>query len=242
MMRRGPEPRAGTNMAKTKLRDLDPELTEPVKRLLMRGGEREELAQLLVKHGHLEDRAADMADDLDAEFQDQLRSGQSGAGDDAKPERIAGVQYCSACEAKIAEGDKFCDACGAKVLDDVDEFHFRSNIEPAMKKGAQWIGAVAILYVLGGILMYAMNEDTTVLAFNLVLAAIQAGLWQWAKRSLLPAAIAALVLFVTVHLASAVIEPESIIRGIFIKVVFLVVLARAIQAGLEARKLRRAGA
>ena len=130
----------------------------------------------------------------------------------------------------------------AKALDGVDREWDRTQIEPQLEKGRKWIGAVAILYVLGGLMFFFLTQNTMVLVVNLVLAGIQAGLWLWAKQNLLPAAVTALVLFVTVHLASAVVDPSSLFQGIIVKVIFIVVLAQTIRTALEARALRGANA
>ena len=64
-----------------------------------------------------------------------------------------------------------------------------------------------------------------------------AGLWVWAKKSLLPAILVALAVFVTVHVASAIIDPKTIVQGIIIKIVALVALTRGVKAALAARRL-----
>ncbi len=146
---------------------------------------------------------------------------------------------CRKCGSVMSRKDRFCDSCGARWLSAEQQRHYRTKIEPAMQRGAKWIGVMGILYVFGGIVYYAMAEDPLVLVVNLVLAAIHAGLWHWAKRSLLPAAVSALVLFVTVHLLNAVMDPATLVQGVVVKVIFLVALARAMTAGLEARRLER---
>lgn len=148
-------------------------------------------------------------------------------------------RYCIACDAELPEDDRFCEACGAAVLSESDEDRYRQQIEPALAKGRKWIAIVGALYIPGGLLFYATTEDPLVLWINFALALIHAGLWHWAKTNLLPAALTALVIFVTLHLADAVVDPSMLLRGVIIKVVFIVVLARAVSAGMEARRLRR---
>ncbi|MCA9621033.1 MAG: hypothetical protein KC731_18550 [Myxococcales bacterium] len=155
---------------------------------------------------------------------------------------VGGQEACRACGDALAVDAKFCDGCGARVLSDEEHYELTQRLEPQMAKGRTWIGAIAILYVLGGVVLYLMNEEISVLVVNFVLAAIQAGLWLWSKRSLLPAAITALVLYVSIQLLNAVLEPESIARGMLVKILFLLALGRAIQAGIEARRLTGARA
>ncbi|MEZ4444934.1 MAG: hypothetical protein R3B72_38025 [Polyangiaceae bacterium] len=184
------------------------------------------------------------ARDLDDAYQKELRfrvmdDGMSG---ERQQPAVGGQEACRACGDALAVDAKFCDGCGARVLSDEEHYELTQRLEPQMAKGRTWIGAIAILYVLGGVVLYLMNEEISVLVVNFVLAAIQAGLWLWSKRSLLPAAITALVLYVSIQLLNAVLEPESIARGMLVKVLFLLALGRAIQAGLEARRLTGARA
>ena len=50
-----------------------------------------------------------------------------------------------------------------------------------------------------------------------------------------------LVVFVTLHLVEAVMDPTSIIRGILIKIIVIVLLVSAIQAGIKYRRLQGHG-
>ena len=148
---------------------------------------------------------------------------------------------CGACGETLTKGDRFCDACGAVVMSDDEDSRYRREIEPALAKGRKWIAIVGVMYVFGGLVFYATTEEPLVLWINLALAAIHGGLWHWGKSNLLPAAISALVLFISVHLLNAVLDPTTIAQGILIKGIFIVVLARAVSAGLEARRLQRGG-
>jgi hypothetical protein len=81
------------------------------------------------------------------------------------------------------------------------------------------------------------REPWQVLGLNVFLAAVMLGLWVWAKRALLPAIITALGIYVTVIVASALLDPKTIAQGIFIKIIVIAALARGVQSALAARKL-----
>lgn len=83
------------------------------------------------------------------------------------------------------------------------------------------------------------RESLQVLALNLVLGAIMVGLWFWSKRAALSAIIAALAVFVTVHVANALVDPASLVQGLFIKIIGTVVLVRGVRAALEARRIEQ---
>lgn len=74
------------------------------------------------------------------------------------------------------------------------------------------------------------------LLVNLVLGGIYLGLWRWAKANPFMAALTALILFISVHVISAVVEPKTLVQGVLIKVLFIVALVRAVKAGAEARR------
>lgn len=84
------------------------------------------------------------------------------------------------------------------------------------------------------------REPLQILALNWVLAAIMAGLWVWAKRAALPAIIAALAVFVTVHVANALVDPTTVVQGLAMKIIGTVILVRGVRAGLEARRIEQA--
>jgi hypothetical protein len=75
------------------------------------------------------------------------------------------------------------------------------------------------------------------LAINIALGALYMVLWWWAKRKPLPAAVIALLLFVTTHVINAVMQPESLAQGILVKILFTLALVRAITAANEERNL-----
>jgi hypothetical protein len=191
--------------------------------MLRAGKTPEEVAGALVKKGLSQKQAERIASRADDAVQAEISG---------RPARV-----CVQCGERVSRRAQFCDACGAKQPDEHDREFYRTQLEPNLVKGRKWIGAVAILYALGGIAFFLLTENPAVLIINLVLAAVQTGLWYWAKTNLLAAAVTALAIFVTVHLASAIIEPSSIFQGIVIKVVFVMVLAQTIRTAMEARSV-----
>lgn len=87
----------------------------------------------------------------------------------------------------------------------------------------------------------ALDHDrgmvTMLLVVNIALAVIYFGLWIWAKRNPYLAALIALLLFLTVIVVSAVIEPKSLAQGVLLKILFIMALARAVKAGADERRL-----
>jgi hypothetical protein len=150
---------------------------------------------------------------------------------------------CTQCNASNDSRSKFCAQCSAPLKD----YEFDLLHAPALREGRKWMGWVAVLYVIGGVLFAAITASgqgagpaIAVLALNLVLAATQGGLWWWAKRATFAAAVTSLALYVTVILIEAVFDPASLVRGWLIKIVFITALVKAIRAGLTVRRARLA--
>ena len=113
--------------------------------------------------------------------------------------------------------------------------------------------AVAIIQTLVGLLMFFVvkaqvaNDPTLEIdpVFFIVLGGVAAifwGLWFWARKNPLPAAIVGLVLFLTLWFVDILVDPTQIARGIIVKIIVIAVLVKAIKAGAQHRKLMQQGA
>lgn len=149
------------------------------------------------------------------------------------------MNTCPKCGAEVAIADQYCGSCGA-------DMHLELQIDamytPALETARKWIFAVGIIYVVSALLMGAMSGDMTnelLWGPTIALFVCHLGLWWWAKTQPFPAAVVALVLFVTVQGINAALDPETIYQGLIVKVLFLVALIKAVQAGSQANRLRR---
>lgn len=145
---------------------------------------------------------------------------------------------------RIVEGDAVAGTSAGRSLQE-------EELRKQAKRAAGALLAVAILqWVFGAILLFAGQAASGRLGggveLNPIVYAVVFGigviffvLFLWARRNPLPAAITGLVLFVSVHLLDAVADPSALVRGIIVKIIIVVVLARAIAAGVRHRKLRQ---
>jgi hypothetical protein len=192
---------------------------------------------------------------------------------------------CGACQKPLHSGDEFCASCGAAVTaaqvealrgqlaaTSVEYFWYSKQAKSAEKT----IGAVAVLFLLGGVVFFFMTSASThkaleefagleaseplartvegattvgelrsllerepwqVLGLNLFLAAVMAGLWQWSKRAVLPAAICALGIYAAVIVGSAVVDPPSVIKGLIVKIAVTVALVKSVKSAYAARRI-----
>jgi uncharacterized membrane protein YiaA len=77
------------------------------------------------------------------------------------------------------------------------------------------------------------------MAVLVALGVIYIGLWWWAQTNAFAAALIALLLFVTVMLVSALIDPVSLVKGIIIKIVIIGALSSAVSSGYRQRAQQR---
>lgn len=145
---------------------------------------------------------------------------------------------CGACGAPLVQGAQFCEKCGAdqgQVSMDRDVAHMLHAGK--MRSASQSLVWVAGLMVLGQLFVFGMGggEDVLGLVVGLGIAALFFGFWRWSKRQPLAATASALGVFVTLHVANAVLDPATIAQGLIVKIVILVVLVRGVRAGVILR-------
>jgi len=149
---------------------------------------------------------------------------------------------CMRCHALMGNDDRFCPSCGA---DREVEWQVAAIEMTKMSQARKWILGIGIWYLVSHLLLIViLGPQATALMKKLLLITgsglclVHVGLWLWAKRAPLAAAVVSLVLFVTLHSINAALDPSSIYKGIIIKVLFVAVLVKAIQAGYEVHRLR----
>ena len=116
--------------------------------------------------------------------------------------------------------------------------------EKSLKNARIWLYVIAAIQVVFGIVQYAITDDKEI---GLVVAIVEAGigvlfflfaLWSYKKPA--TAFMTALVTFVVIHVASAIIEPSQIYKGIILKVLVIVALVKGFNNAREVEKLKEA--
>lgn len=149
---------------------------------------------------------------------------------------------CPACSATHPEEAQKCPSCGHDRALELELAAFQG---PALARARRWILIIGIIYAASGFLFYMAlgkqaDEATRqfVLLSNLALGGVHLGLYFWARQSPFPAAIAALSLFLLLQVATMILQPGNMFSGIILKVIFFVILLKAVSAGLEAQRRR----
>lgn len=169
-------------------------------------------------------------------------------------ENEGGAAFCESCgkalpraatSPRVVGGDAVATSAAGQRL-------VSSELEATTKRAATALMWVAILQtVLGPVVLmvqksqaeknappgmvYEVQPIAYVIIFGI--AAAFWGLFFWARRSPLPAAIVGLILFVTLHLVDAVADPTTLMRGWLMKIIVIAILSKAISAGLKHRRL-----
>lgn len=153
------------------------------------------------------------------------------------------IMQCSLCETSLGDGSVFCSNCGypergtekekavyhaSKVMKKNKHFDAEKKIKSARNT----------LYVMGGFFfLYSMfyyfnGNDLAVLTTNLILAISYFVLGYWSIKKPLAALLLGLLLYSTVVIISAIVEPASLISGILWKVLIIAYLGKGIYSAL----------
>jgi hypothetical protein len=167
------------------------------------------------------------------------------------------MSLCPHCGVTVESTAAFCPSCGKavstgttgpRIVEREDLASTRAGLElqaegllQESRKAFVCLLIVGILqFVAAGILLAielpGLERISAVLG---IIGLVFLGLAFWARRSPLPAAITGLVILLTLWALDAVVDPASAAQGIVLKLIIVVVLGRAIQAGLRHRKLLR---
>jgi hypothetical protein len=152
------------------------------------------------------------------------------------------IEGCPRCKAPMGPSEQFCQACGG---DRDAELKILGLELSSLASARKWILGIGFWYVVSAFLELAMVQGRVdphardlVLGISFGLCGAHVLLYLWAKKQPFPATVVALVLFITLQLFLATQDPSSIYKGILIKIVFVVVLVKAVQAGYEVHRLR----
>src|ERR1700749_5153003 len=121
---------------------------------------------------------------------------------------LAPVAFCVHCQNVNPIELQFCEQCGSPLRNaEFDMVH-----SAALKDARKWIGRVALIYLLSGLLIgavfWASDGDPDVAVGVLVItggfASLQGGMWWWAKSAPFPAAVVSLSSFLALLMVTAV--------------------------------------
>jgi hypothetical protein len=155
---------------------------------------------------------------------------------------------CSQCGIENQMAAQFCESCGLSFESIQAELNEAYQEEAELlrrqaKNASSWLmviaglqGASALLYSFA-----APGQASFLLIVAGIMAVLFLGLAVWARRNPAAASITTLVLLGSLWLFEAIGDPKAVFNGIIIKIILIVVLTRAIKAGIRYRELQREG-
>lgn len=155
---------------------------------------------------------------------------------------------CTHCETLIQKNQKYCPGCGYPqrgTAGEKSKFHADRILKNSKAKEApklirqarNTLFVIAGITLLSGLFMFYFQDDIATLIAAVIMTAIYVILGFWSQQKPLIALVCALLLYLTNIVLSAVIEPETIYKGIIIKIIIIVFLAKGINSALHLRKM-----
>lgn len=172
---------------------------------------------------------------------------------------------CPHCGASVSPELAFCEQCGKALPTASDRPRIvegasfaatavgqklqADELRRKAKSSSGALLAVAIFATLGCGLVYMVLQDAfddpevggaakAMMAAQVVLTVAYYGLYIWSRTNPLPAAIIGLVVYLSLMAVNAIIfGPQTLAEGIIVKVIIVVFLLKAIQAGVQHREL-----
>jgi len=162
-------------------------------------------------------------------------------------EAIIPEKICSHCSASLELNQKFCTGCGypeegtekEKAVFHADRVmaHTKSKDAPKLIRQARntlfFIAGLTFLY---GIFIFFSQDDSFTLIAAALMAVIYLILGFWSQQKPLVALVLALLLYATNIVLNAILDPVTIYKGIIMKVIIIVFLAKGINSALHLRK------
>lgn len=160
---------------------------------------------------------------------------------------IIAPKNCSHCKLEMQWEQKYCNECGypeGGTQQEQSGFHARQVLKnrgkaeasSRIKKGRNILFIVAGISFLSGVYYYFKLDDSSVLIVNTVLSLCYLLLGFWSQKKPLVALMLGLLVYLTTLVLTGLIEPETIYKGILLKIFILVYMFKGINSALQLRR------
>lgn len=154
---------------------------------------------------------------------------------------------CENCSAPSEAAQKYCTSCGFPVLGSPDEkgkFRIAVSNRKRFLKEAQEKTKTAkiIIYVLAGLFLLTglyegfANDDFATMIVDLLVSLLYLILAAWSDKNSFGAILTAFIVFLTLHVVNAFVNPASIFQGLFLKIFFIGAFVKGIRSATEAQQ------
>jgi hypothetical protein len=153
---------------------------------------------------------------------------------------------CDNCRAENPATQKFCSSCSYPIggtLEDRQQFvaHIGRHGLRIKEAKEQIRTAKIIIYVIAafqfiaGLIVFFQHDDVLTLIVALFMCLLFLIMASWADKNPFPAILTAFLLYVTVILINAVVNPASLFSGIIFKIIFIGAFIKAIRSAQQAQ-------
>lgn len=157
---------------------------------------------------------------------------------------------CSNCQSAMVEGEVFCSQCGfPENGNEEDRANFArrvgakkkllNEVKREVRRGKNTLIVLGVLNILIGLFYIFFLEEIAAAVIQMILALVYLGLSIWTDKQPFGALLSALILYITLILLMAVLDPATIVQGVVLKVIIIGFLVRGVKSGHEAKNIYR---
>lgn len=158
---------------------------------------------------------------------------------------------CKCCKTTVTENDSFCPNCGFPLKGTIEEqgefigkFLTKKNEEQEWKRQVNnartTLAVVGVLMIVTGGFYGLMNRNSggeIIFVVNLIIGLIYFFLSWWSNKNPFGAILTGLIIFISIYLLQAFINPSSLIEGVIIKVVVVTYMINGVVSAAKVRNM-----
>ena len=164
---------------------------------------------------------------------------------------IDNPEVCQYCKSKgLNETDKYCPNCGfpqnGTHKERVDFLLSMRRKKSSLKETNIKVNNVkTILFIIAGLNLFVgiilglIQKDIITLIVCVITSIIYFGLAIWSNKNPFPAILTGFLIYVSLQILSSIIDPSTIIRGIVIKIAFIVAFINGMISAKKSEKLSK---
>jgi|SRR5688572_16838244 len=163
------------------------------------------------------------------------------------PAPLASALVCENCKAENPVEKKFCSKCSYPIGGTAEEQQsFRllvssrkrllSDAQDKMKSAKTTIYILAAVFFGVGLFVGLYNEDVPTAVAYLVMSVLYLIFAAWATNNPFGAILTAFLVYVTMHVANAFVDPATLFHGLIIKIVIIIAFVKGIRSARDAQE------
>lgn len=154
---------------------------------------------------------------------------------------------CENCRKVNSATQKFCSTCSFPIGGTkVEQQDFRTVIgnhklllrdtEEKIKSAKTIIYILAGLVFVTGLIQFFASDDFAAMIVNLSISLLYLILAAWSDKNPFGAILTAFIIYLTLHIVNAFVEPSTLFQGIIIKIIFIGAFIKGIRSAKEAHE------